>query len=149
MQSDMDLIIILPYRCCTSLLSTGFLEMGESTAAGAARETWEEANARVEVRMQGMRCCLPEGGPAQVQWKGWPCLAMMLQIMAPYAHWDIPIIGQSYLLFRARLAAPFEFSPGEESLETRMFDLADIPFSQVICGDHYRRTPQPIKACVC
>ena len=28
----------------------GFLEMGESTAAGAARETWEEANARVEVR---------------------------------------------------------------------------------------------------
>ena len=27
----------------------GFLEMGESTAAGAARETWEEANARVEV----------------------------------------------------------------------------------------------------
>ena len=28
----------------------GFLEMGESTAAGAARETWEEANAKVEVR---------------------------------------------------------------------------------------------------
>lgn len=27
----------------------GFLEMGESTAAGAARETWEEANAAVEV----------------------------------------------------------------------------------------------------
>lgn len=27
----------------------GFLEMGESTAAGAARETWEEANAEVEV----------------------------------------------------------------------------------------------------
>jgi len=27
----------------------GFLEMGESTAAGAARETWEEANAKVEV----------------------------------------------------------------------------------------------------
>lgn len=27
----------------------GFLEMGESSAAGAARETWEEANARVEV----------------------------------------------------------------------------------------------------
>ena len=28
----------------------GFLEMGESSAAGAARETWEEAKARVEVR---------------------------------------------------------------------------------------------------
>ena len=38
----------------------GFLEMGESTAAGAARETWEEANARVEVRttpeMSAFRC---------------------------------------------------------------------------------------------
>ena len=32
----------------------GFLEMGESTAAGAARETWEEANAEVEV----CHCCL-------------------------------------------------------------------------------------------
>ncbi len=28
----------------------GFLEMGESSAAGAARETWEEAKARIEVR---------------------------------------------------------------------------------------------------
>lgn len=27
----------------------GFLEMGESSAAGAARETWEEASANVEV----------------------------------------------------------------------------------------------------
>ena len=37
---------------CTGLwtVPAGFLEMGESTAAGAARETWEEANARVEAR---------------------------------------------------------------------------------------------------
>ena len=52
--------------------------------------------------------------------------------MAPYAHWDIPVIGQSYLLFRARLAAPHTFSPGEESLETRLFRPADIPFDQVL-----------------
>ncbi len=31
-------------------IPAGFLEMGESTAAGAARETWEEASARVEVQ---------------------------------------------------------------------------------------------------
>ncbi|CAL5223162.1 g5633 [Coccomyxa viridis] len=78
----------------------GFLEMGESTAAGAARETWEEANARVE-------------------------------IMAPYAHWDIPVIGQGYLLFRARLAAPHSFSPGIESIETELFEPKDIPFDKV------------------
>ena len=40
----------------------GFLEMGESTAAGAARETWEEANARVEVQISfqpaSFDCCL-------------------------------------------------------------------------------------------
>ncbi|CAK0784711.1 hypothetical protein CVIRNUC_007915 [Coccomyxa viridis] len=78
----------------------GFLEMGESTAAGAARETWEEANARVE-------------------------------IMAPYAQWDIPVIGQSYLLFRAKLAAPHSFSPGAESLETELFEPRDIPFDEV------------------
>ncbi|EIE26161.1 hypothetical protein COCSUDRAFT_10765, partial [Coccomyxa subellipsoidea C-169] len=78
----------------------GFLEMGESSAAGAARETWEEASARVE-------------------------------IVAPYAHWDIPVIGQAYILFRARLAPPYTFWPGTESLETRLFAPEDIPFDQI------------------
>ncbi|BDA50853.1 probable phosphatase NudJ at N-terminal half [Coccomyxa sp. Obi] len=78
----------------------GFLEMGESSAAGAARETWEEANARVE-------------------------------ILAPYAHWDIPVIGQAYILFRARLAPPFEFGSGTESLETRLFPPHEVPFEKI------------------
>ena len=57
--SDADCMsIVLLYACWFSLLSTGFLEMGESTAAGAARETWEEANARVEVRRW---LCSPSG----------------------------------------------------------------------------------------
>ena len=30
-------------------LPAGYLELGEGSAAGAARETWEEASARVEV----------------------------------------------------------------------------------------------------
>ena len=30
-------------------LPAGYLELGEGSAAGAARETWEEANAQVEV----------------------------------------------------------------------------------------------------
>lgn len=44
-------------------LPAGFMEMGESAAEGAIRETWEEANAEVE-------------------------------ILSPFAHLDIPLIGQ-------------------------------------------------------
>ncbi len=58
------------------------------------------------------------------------------QILAPYAHWDIPVIGQAYILFRARLAPPFEFGSGTESLETRLFAPHEIPFEKVC--------PQPL-----
>ncbi|GAX73460.1 hypothetical protein CEUSTIGMA_g912.t1 [Chlamydomonas eustigma] len=78
----------------------GFMELDETTAEGAARETWEEAQA-------------------------------LVQVLAPYAHWDIPMIGQAYILFRAKLVHPFTFSPGRESLETRLFHPGDIPFDQV------------------
>lgn len=54
-----------------------------------------------------------------------------MQIMAPYVHWDIPAIGQAYLLFRAKLAAPFKYSSGTESLETRLFAPHEIPFDKV------------------
>jgi hypothetical protein len=48
-------------------------------------------------------------------------------------HLDIPAIGQSYLLFRARLAPPFTFSAGgtPESLEARLFTPSEVPFSEV------------------
>ena len=161
----------------------GFLEMGESTAAGAARETWEEANARIEVGTPGgsgrrapvctcmilfqMASCtsllLCDASVANkcdvARWIGrktvhadsrfaskngsgawWEgcclpqrqlCVCSGTQIMAPYAHWDIPVIGQAYCLFRARLAAPFQYSAGEESLEAKLFAPQDIPFDQV------------------
>jgi ADP-ribose/FAD diphosphatase len=44
-------------------LPAGYMELGESAAEGAARETWEEAQAKVEV-------------------------------VAHFAHLDIPVIGQ-------------------------------------------------------
>lgn len=78
----------------------GFMELNESTAEGAARETFEECNAHVHV-------------------------------LSPYVHWDIPAIGQAYILFRAQLAAPFTYSPGAETLETRLFDPKDIPFNDL------------------
>jgi len=79
----------------------GFMELNESSAQGAARETMEEAGANVE-------------------------------IIAPYCHWDIPVIGQAYILFRAKLLAPFTIqSETAESLESQLFDPADIPFQDI------------------
>ena len=77
----------------------GFMENGETTADGAARETLEEANARVEV-------------------------------LGLYALYNIPHINQVYMLFRARLLDA-DFSAGAETLETKLFDEADIPWDGI------------------
>ena len=77
----------------------GFLELGESAAQGAVRETWEEAGARV-------------------------------QVIAPYAHFDIPAIGQAYIFYRARLLTP-EFSAGTESLEVKLVPPEEIPWDSL------------------
>ncbi|CDP10140.1 unnamed protein product [Coffea canephora] len=80
-------------------LPAGYMEMGESAADGATRETWEEANAEVD-------------------------------ILSPFAQLDIPLIGQTYIIFLAKLRRP-HFSPGQESSECRLFALDDIPFDSL------------------
>ncbi|CAO2831840.1 unnamed protein product [Amaranthus hypochondriacus] len=80
-------------------LPAGFLEMGESAAEGAMRETYEEAGAEVE-------------------------------IMSPYAQLDIPLIGQTYIIFLAKLKKP-HFSPGPESIECRLFSLDELPLDSL------------------
>ncbi len=80
-------------------LPAGYLEVDESAAHGAVRETFEEACARVEV-------------------------------VAPYAHFDMPHIGQHYVLFRARMTAP-GYSAGEESSDVRLFGLDELPWSEL------------------
>lgn len=50
-----------------------------------------------------------------------------VQIIGLYALFNIPHISQVYLLFRARLL-DLEFSPGSESLETRLFSQEEIPW---------------------
>jgi len=77
----------------------GFLENGETTAAGAQRETLEEANARVEID-------------------------------AFYALYNLPHINQIYMLFRGRLL-DLDFHPGAETLETRLCDESEIPWSEL------------------
>lgn len=54
-----------------------------------------------------------------------------VQVTAPYAHWDIPVIGQAYIIFRAKLVEPYTFSPGVETLETALFDPSDIPYEEL------------------
>lgn len=80
-------------------LPAGFMENGETTLEGAARETWEEAGARIE--MGGL-----------------------------YTLYNLPHINQVYLMFRARLL-DLEFQPGIESLETRLFTEAEIPWDDI------------------
>ena len=80
-------------------LPAGYLENGETVAAGAKRETFEEARARVEV-------------------------------LAPYALYNICHVDQIYLLFRARLKDK-RFQAGNESLEVRLFSENDIPWEQI------------------
>ncbi|XP_052173182.1 nudix hydrolase 23, chloroplastic isoform X1 [Diospyros lotus] len=78
-------------------LPAGYMEIGESAAEGAIRETWEEATADVEV-------------------------------LSPFAQLDIPLIGQTYIIFLGRLKRP-HFSPGPESSDCRLFSLEEIPFN--------------------
>ena len=80
-------------------LPAGFMENGETMREAAARETFEEATARVEI--DDLFSCL-----------------------------DIPRINQVYVMFRGRLAGG-SFSPGAESLDTRLFDEAEVPWDEI------------------
>ena len=90
--------------CVTPSCHSLVLNHARGRAEGAARETWEEANAAID-------------------------------IAAPYAHLDIPIIGQAYIFFRGTLApAPdgtYSFSAGPESEEVQLFAPEDIPFDSL------------------
>ena len=80
-------------------LPAGFMENLETTEQAAARETWEEARARVVD-------------------------------MTLYGVFSIPHISQVYMMFRGRLQAG-EFAPGPESLDVRLFDEHEIPWSEL------------------
>ena len=44
--------------------------------------------------------------------------------------YSIPHIGQVHMIFAARLRTP-DFSPGPESLETRLFSQKEIPYGEL------------------
>lgn len=80
-------------------LPAGFMENGETTLEGAARETWEEAGARIEIG-------------------------------SLYTLFNLPHINQVYMMFRARLL-DLNYQSGIESLETRLFTEAEIPWDEI------------------
>ena len=80
-------------------LPAGFMELGETVAQGALRETVEEAGAHVE----------------------------MQELMALI---NVLHVGQVHFFYRARLL-DLDFSPGEESLEVRLFTWDDLPWDEL------------------
>ena len=82
-------------------LPAGFMENGETTLAGAIRETAEEAGARVRVQQNNL-----------------------------YTLFNLPYINQVYLFFRAELE-DLDFNPGIESLEVALFSEEQVPWEEI------------------
>ena len=80
-------------------LPAGFMENGETTQEAAARETVEEADARVDI--QGL-----------------------------YMVFNLPHISQVYIFFRADVIDG-QYGIGVESLESRLFEEHEIPWSEL------------------
>ena len=55
-----------------------------------------------------------------------------VDILSPYAHYDIVAIGQTYVFFRASLCPPYTVaSSTAESTEIKLFGIDEIPFDEV------------------
>lgn len=48
-----------------------------------------------------------------------------------YAIYSLPQVNQVHVMFRGALTGEDHFAPGSESLEVRLFDEADIPWSEI------------------
>ena len=96
-------------------LPAGFMENGESTHAGAVRETMEEAGARI-----------------------------ILEDESLYTLFNLPQINQVYLFFRARIGE-MNLGFSAETLEVKLFTEAEIPWREIafpvvkITLEHYFR----------
>ena len=82
-------------------LPAGFMENGESSLAGALRETEEEAGASVLVQDDSL-----------------------------YTLFNLPTINQVYMFFRAELVS-LDFSPGAESEDVALFSAEEIPWDEI------------------
>lgn len=106
-------------------LPAGFMENGESSLHGAVRETQEEAGASVIVQQDSL-----------------------------YTLFNLPMINQVYMFFRAELAN-LEFEAGLESMEVALLTEEEIPWKEIAFPvvkstlEHYfedrRRNQYPVR----
>ncbi|PCJ18521.1 MAG: NUDIX hydrolase [SAR86 cluster bacterium] len=82
-------------------LPAGYMENGESSLAGAIRETEEEAGASIIVQEDSL-----------------------------YTLFNLPKINQVYLFFRAELVN-LDFAPGVESEDVALFSESEIPWKEI------------------
>ncbi|MDX1492315.1 MAG: NUDIX hydrolase [Pseudohongiellaceae bacterium] len=82
-------------------LPAGFMENGETTIAGAIRESWEEAG--ITIRQENTEL---------------------------YTLFNLPYINQVYLFFLSKLDSP-EYKAGAESLEVALFEEHEIPWDEL------------------
>ena len=80
-------------------LPAGYMELFETMEQGTARETWEEAEAKIEIE-------------------------------SLYCMYNIPRIGQIYVLFKANLVDG-QFGAGPETIESRLFAEDEIPWEEL------------------
>ena len=109
-------------------LPAGYLEVGESAAEGAMRETWEEAGAIVEVVSPFAQLDIPLIG----QVSNTPYLSFSLLVL----EYLCGFWSQTYVIFLAKLKN-LDFAPGPESLECRLFALDEIPFDSLAFSSIY------------
>ncbi|TYH19948.1 hypothetical protein ES288_A05G392900v1, partial [Gossypium darwinii] len=55
-----------------------------------------------------------------------------VEVISPFVQLDIPLIGQTYVIFLAKLKKP-QVSPGPDicNLQCCLFELGDIPFDSL------------------
>ena len=94
----------------------GFMELGESLAQGAARETLEEACAEIEIGHL-------------------------------FASVDVIDAGQVHLFFTGKLTG--DFGVGEESLDTRLFRVDEIPWDELAFRSGRYALEKYIEDCGC
>lgn len=110
-------------------LPAGYMEIGESAAEGAIRETWEEACAEVEVLSPFAQLDIPRIG--QVRKINIYIYLLYLSCVLPTDFEAYALLcGQTYVIFLAKLRNPY-FSPGPESSDCQLFALDDIPFDSL------------------
>lgn len=54
-----------------------------------------------------------------------------VEILAPYAHWDVVSISQTYILFRGRALAPERVCAKDETTDVKWVSPRDIPYHEL------------------